>query len=102
MKNDNDVLLNKWSSDVQDLLNDLGFPFLWNNQCVTNDQLHILIARIKDQYFKPCQSKINNLPRLETYCIFKNEHVAKKYLFYNINSNYVLLYVDLDVLFINY
>ena len=88
MRNNNDVLLNKWSSDVRDLLNELGFPFLWNNQNITNDQLNILIARIKDQYLQQWQSEINSLPKLETYCIFKNEHVAEKYLLCVSNLNY--------------
>lgn len=48
----NDKYKDSWASKVKQLLNELGFSYLWNNTNVTKLQLSCVIERVYDQYYQ--------------------------------------------------
>ena len=84
-KNDIDVngnVLNNssWAYQVNFLLNNLGFNFLWNNSNVTNIQIDRAIERIIDQHLQSWYSQVDASPKLETYKTFKSSYEVEKYI----------------------
>lgn len=88
MRDINGNYINKWSNDVKTLLDNLGFSYLWNSAVVTNGQIQSVIKCIHDQYLQQWFSDLRNLPKLETYCMFKTYFQSEKYLSCVTNVNY--------------
>ena len=79
LKDDNSRVIG-WAQEVNKLLNDLGFNYLWNNDNVTLLQLNKVIERLKDQYLQYFYSELNKCSKLITYNKIKKEFTREKYL----------------------
>lgn len=75
--NNNDVM---WADQVKNLLSELGFSYLWQNNDITELQLKCVIQRLYDQYFQKFYSDIRTSTKLLTYNLLKNEFVLEKYI----------------------
>ena len=62
---------NTWSKNVYNLLNDLGFSYLYECRTVTNIQIQSVIRRVYDQYFQRWFADLQSLPKLRTYNTIK-------------------------------
>jgi len=70
-----------WPSYVQNLLNDIGFNFLWTSENVTKSQLAKVIVRLHDQYYQQWNTTVTNSPKLSTYNLIKGDQFNfQKYL----------------------
>ena len=58
---------NNWVFQLKslDLLNELGFTYLWNNQTLTKLQLEMVIQCIYDQYSQSGYGAVNASSKLE-------------------------------------
>ena len=72
--------LDSWLSKVKQLLNELGFSFLWNNSNITNLQLTRIIERVYDQYYQLWYEALRTSSKLSTYRPIKTKFAAEKYL----------------------
>ena len=79
-RNDDGCFTNKWLTQVNDLINDVGFSFLLQNYSVTKLQLQNIISCIYDQYFQSWFSDLRNSSKLESYNQFKTTFGIEKYL----------------------
>ena len=64
---------NSWASYGQNIINDLGFNFLWNSENVTKSQLTKVIERLHDQYYQQWNTTVTNSPQLSTYNLIKGD-----------------------------
>ena len=69
-----------WADQVKNLLSELGFSYLWQNNNITELQLKCIIQRLYDQYFQKFYSDIRTSTKLSTYNLLKNEFVVEKYI----------------------
>ena len=76
-RNFNDAL--SWVSQNKNLLCELGFAYLWENQSFTNLQSQLVIQRLYDQYIQNWYSYVNNSPKLTTYKTEKIQFCHEKY-----------------------
>lgn len=58
---------NSWASQVETLLNDLGFSYLWNANTVSNLQLSRVIERVYDQFYRSWFESLRTSSKLSTY-----------------------------------
>ena len=76
LKDDNDQVIG-WALEVNNLLNDLGYSFLWNNENITLLQLNKAIERLHDQYLQYFYSELSTCPKLITYNKIKRGSLEK-------------------------
>ncbi|MCG8046600.1 MAG: reverse transcriptase family protein, partial [Candidatus Thiodiazotropha endolucinida] len=69
-----------WASKVQQLMNDLGFSYLWNNTDITNLQLASMIERVYDQHYQKWYEALRTSSKLSTYNTIKTQVGIEKYL----------------------
>ena len=69
-----------WADQVKNLLSELGFSYLWQNNNITELQLKCIIQRLYDRYFQKFYSDIRTSTKLSTYNLLKNEFVVEKYI----------------------
>ena len=86
LRNSNGDFINKWSMNIREILDELGFSYLWNTGNVTKHQCNNIVQRIYDQYKQTWSSEINNLSKLETYRTFKINYELEFYLS-NVNND---------------
>lgn len=81
---------NSWALSVKNLLNDLGFAFLYDpvNFDVNTDYFPMLKQRLRDQYLQEWSDTVDNQPKLDYYKKFKTEFCYEKYLDIVDNSNF--------------
>ena len=79
LKDDNNQVIG-WALEVNNLLNDLGYSFLWNNENITLLQLNKAIERLHDQYLQYFYSELSTCPKLIAYNKIKREFIREKYL----------------------
>ena len=77
-----------WANQIKTILNNIGLSNLWNNQSVIDINYASIKQRILDihVYKQSWYANINNSGRLSSYCLFKHDFTAEKYLFC-INEN---------------
>lgn len=73
LKDTNVNLINSWSKNKKDMLSDLGFSYLWNNDNITNVHVNTVIQRIYDQQLKQWCAELCTFSKLESYNLFKSE-----------------------------
>ena len=78
--------VNSWFSNIKNLLNDLGFHYLWNNTDVDSGRISALVQRVYDQYLQQCNNDIQTSSKLSSYCLYKEEFRMEKYLTCVIND----------------
>ena len=69
-----------WALEIQNLLNNLGFNYLWNNGHVTNVQLNRVIETLHDQYLQGFYADLQASSKLTTYNQIKRSFETEKYL----------------------
>jgi hypothetical protein len=69
-----------WAYQIKTILNNIGFTEFWINQQTLNNEYPIIKQRILDIYNQTWYTKINNSPKLSTYCLFKHQLTTEKYL----------------------
>ena len=55
----NNNIRRSWAYNVQSLLNDLGFSYLWNDPNISNLQLKLIIERLHDQHYQQWYSDLD-------------------------------------------
>ena len=72
-----------WANQIKTILNNIGLSNLWNNQSVIDINYASIKQRILDihVYKQSWYANINNSGRLSSYCLFKHDFTAEKYLF---------------------
>ena len=80
----NQCLLGKtnWASKIRDILQRYGFGWIWENQNVLDSGVFIKLftARVKDCELQLWSRDIHTLPKLRTYCLFKESRNEALYL----------------------
>ena len=66
--NNNDAM---WTDQVKNLLSELGFTYLWQNNNITELQLKCVIEKLYNQYFQKSYSDIRTSINLSTYNLLK-------------------------------
>lgn len=79
---------NSWASQVEMLLNDLGFSYLWNANTVSNLQLSRVIERVYDQFYQSWFESLRTSSKLSTYSKIKSKFGVEKYLHCVSNNKY--------------
>ena len=71
-----------WASKVRDILQRYGFGWIWENQNVLDIGAFIKIftERVKDCELQLWSRNIHSLPKLRTYCLFKEARNEELYL----------------------
>ena len=80
MRDNNGNIINEWAKNICNLLDSLGFSFLWNNANVSNLQLQEIIRTVYDQYYQEWFATLRTSPKLDTYCSIKNSFQIENYL----------------------
>ena len=78
MRDQNGSFIYTWANEVQILLNNLGFSYLWNNINASKEQMSSLIRCLYDQYYQKWFNEINTR-------IYKTHFQVEQYL--NINND---------------
>jgi 5-bromo-4-chloroindolyl phosphate hydrolysis protein len=66
---------------VKNLLDELGFSYLWNDLYVTRVQIDKVVERLYDQYYQVFfYSTLDNMLKLCTYKTIKTNICQEKYL----------------------
>ena len=69
-----------WANQIKTILNNIGMSNLWNNQSAVDINYASIKQRILDVYKQTWYAKINNSSRVSSYCLFKHDFIAEKYL----------------------
>lgn len=71
---DNSIIYDgiNWAFNSKQILDESELTIIWQNQFITQTDLQPIKRRILDIYPQQWYAKINNSPRLNTYCLFKN------------------------------
>ena len=69
-----------WGLKVKQLLDDLGFSYLWNNSDITSLQLNLLLGHVYDQYYQSWYAELNQSHKLLYYNMIKSQVGLEKYL----------------------
>ena len=71
-----------WASKVKNTLQRYGFGWLWENQSVydNNSFIKLFKERVQDCETQLWHDEIHSLPKLRTYCRFKESRVEEPYL----------------------
>ena len=71
--NTNDETTN-WTSKIKNLLNTMGFGYVWLNQGVENEHMfmNIFRQRIQDIFIQNWENDLSNMSRATTYNLFKS------------------------------
>lgn len=86
MKSVNGEYINTWTVNLKQLLNELGFAYLFTCDNVTNIQIEAVVRRIYDTYLQQWYTNVRNSDKLQCYVNFKQDFAIEKYLIC-INSN---------------
>ena len=71
---------NSWTSNVHNLLRELGLPYMIDKNIVSRLDLNLIIQRIHDQYIQTWFSELDQSPKLLTYRLFKTSFCFEPYL----------------------
>ena len=71
---------NSGFSNIKNLLNDLGFHYLWNNTDVDSGHISALVQQVYDQYLQQWNNYIKTSSKPSSYCLYKEEFRMEKYL----------------------
>ena len=74
MRNTYGQHINRWALKVKNLLNELGFPYMFESQNINDIDVHIIIRRIYDQYLQQWSTDIRASPKAEVYCFIKSDN----------------------------
>ena len=55
-----------WASCMRNLLNELGFSYIWDFQCISKLQLNMVTQSIYDQYYQSWYSELAQSDKLDT------------------------------------
>lgn len=71
---DNSIIYDgiNWAFNSKQILDESELTIIWQNQFITQTDLQPIKRRILDIYPQQWYAKVNNSPRLNTYCLFKN------------------------------
>ena len=69
-----------WANQIKTILNNIGMSNLWNNQSAVDINYASIKQQILDVYKQTWYAKINNSSRVSSYCLFKHDFIAEKYL----------------------
>ena len=72
--------INAWAKQVKQVIDNLGFSYLWMNDNVTQLQLDSMIRSIYDQFYQQWFSDLRKSSKLETYCLIKTNFERESYL----------------------
>ena len=83
---------NNWAFQLKSILDELGFSYLWNDQCISNLQLEMVTQSLYDQYFQGWYGDINSSNKLETIKSLNKVFAFEKYLTcINVDSHRIAL-----------
>ena len=80
--------INTWTLEVKNMLNDLGFSYLWTSDNLSYSQIQIVIKRLNDQYIQKWFADLSTMPKLCTYNMYKTDPTFEKYLECVTNTNH--------------
>ena len=69
-----------WAFQIKNMLNDLGFSHVWNNQEQNDIPFNEIKQRIIDQANQEILMANTTSSKLETYCLFKLDTSCESYL----------------------
>ena len=75
-----DANFNCWATSVRNLLNELGFTYLWDLQCVSKLQLNMVIQTVYDQFCQNWYSGLALSSKLDTLKTLNKCFNFEKYL----------------------
>lgn len=84
----NNNYIDSWSSKVKNILDEMGFSYLWNESSITNVQLARIIERVYDQYYQGWNEALRNSSKLSTYRSIKTKVGTELYLEHVTNSKH--------------
>ena len=91
-RNELGLHVNKWANNIKDMLDNLGYSFLWDNDSVSQFNINCVINSIYDQYLQQWYADVRDLSKLHTYSIIKTSFEFENYLNHvNIDSHRVAL-----------
>ena len=68
-----------WTIKVKQLLDNLGFTFLWDSEDITLLQVNQIIERLYDHFLQGWFGDLNNISKLSTYKCFKSQFCIEHY-----------------------
>ena len=74
MRNTYGQHINGWALKVKNLLNELGFSYMFENQNINDIDVHIITRRIYDQYLQQWSTDIRGSPKADVYCLIKSDN----------------------------
>ena len=80
--------INIWTLEVKNVLNDVGFSYLWTSDNLSYGQIQVVIKRLYDQYIQKWFADLRRMPKLCTYNMFKTDPTFAKYLECVTNTNH--------------
>ena len=69
-----------WALEIKNILNNLGFNYLWNNENESNMQLKRVIETLYDQHLQGFYAELRESSKLTTYNQIKGSFTTEKYL----------------------
>jgi len=69
-KSNNGAFTNSWTNNVNNLLREVGLPYMIDKNSVSRLDLNLIIQRIRDQYIQTWFSELDQSPKLLTYGLF--------------------------------
>ena len=69
-----------WAYQVKHILDSLGFSHIWNNQAIDNITFQEIKQRLFDHANQDLMMSINTSPKLQSYCIFKENSQLEPYI----------------------
>ena len=82
LNDDRGKLTNTFAINVQNLLNGLGYGYIFENNFISNSDLQNVVRRIYDQYFQQWSINVSSSTKTDFYCMFKSDNnlQVEKYL----------------------
>jgi hypothetical protein len=80
MKDNNDRYVNDWTIEVKNMLNEIGFGYVWTSNNINTTIINQIVQRIHDTYVQLWFAQISSYSKLDTYSLFKTSFAYEKYL----------------------
>lgn len=88
LKGSNGTYVNAWYTNVNAMLEELGFSYLCNKEVIEPIDIQRVIQRIYDQYFQKWSTELKSFSKLDSYRLFKCDFKEEDYLNCIVNEKY--------------
>ena len=79
-KQTNKQINKNWAANLEGLLNNLAFPYLLNNQSITQLQFYMVIQKVYAIFLQEWYAELNSSSDLDTYKLLNKTFHTEKYI----------------------